>query len=136
VLTRYTQRRSDATSQKEIVVLNDLRNKLLDDDKIEINPEIKVGESTYLYGWDINFKYNKHFFRWWGNPNETEPNVYLMEEGWADRKNRPNPTNDIGTDEDKYYCFLVDAGMTKDIFTNKLECIINQAEQELLSLTD
>ena len=136
VLTRYTQRRSDATSQKEIVVLNDLRNKLLDDDKIEINPEIKVGESTYLYGWDINFKYNKHFFRWWGNPNETEPNVYLMEEGWADRKNRPNPTNDIGTDEDKYYCFLVDAGMTKENFTNKLECIINQAEQELLSLTD
>jgi hypothetical protein len=52
-----------------------------------------------------------------------------MEKGWPDRKNRPNPTNDKGTDEDKYYCFLVDDRMTKDIFTNKLECTINQAEQ-------
>jgi hypothetical protein len=55
--------------------LNDLRNELLDDDKIEINPEIQVGETTFLYGWDINFKYKEHFFQWWGNPNETEPDV-------------------------------------------------------------
>ncbi len=126
VLTRYSQRRSDVTSHKEIVVLNDLRNKLLNEVKAEISPEIKVGNTTYLYGWNINFKFNNHFFQWWGNPNEKELDVYLMEDDWKDYKERPNPTTDKGTDEYRFYCFRVDANEDADSFVEKLDNLIKQ----------
>lgn len=130
VLTRYSQRRSDATSHKEIVVLNDLRNKLLNSNDIEIPQEHKVAETIYLYGWNINFKYKNHFFRWYGYPNEEELDVYLMEDNWAGYKKRQNPTNDKGTEEDTHFCFRVFENTTPESFTEMLDCLIHQAEAD------
>ena len=135
VLTRYSQRRSDAISNKEIVVLNDSRKKLLDGINCEISPEIKVGKTNYLYGWNINFKYNKdnnpYFFQWWGNPNEKKLDIYLMENDWANYKKRPNPTNDKGTDEDIYFCFRVTEDMECETskFIEALDILVKYSEE-------
>ena len=124
------------------IVLNPILAQLKSDEIIDYSNKNSIENCRYYKCVDKNvdfkYKYNNkdYFFQWWGNPNEKKLDVYLMENDWLDYKKSPNPTNDKCTDEDKYYCFLVDAGMTKDIFTNKLECIINQAEQELLTLTD
>lgn len=126
VLTRYSYREENPRKCKEIIVLNDLRNKLLNEVRAEISPEIKVGNTTYLYGWNINFKYDNHFFQWYGNPNEKELDVYLMENDWTYKK-RPNHTS---TDEDNYYCFKVDENTTSDIFTKMLDCLIHQVEAD------
>jgi hypothetical protein len=37
---------------------------LLHNDKIEIWPETKVNQTSYLYGWDIQFTYQSKFFQW------------------------------------------------------------------------
>ncbi|MBQ6070139.1 MAG: DUF262 domain-containing protein [Bacteroidales bacterium] len=131
VLTRYSQRRSDATSHNEIVVLNDLRNRLLAHKDIVISQVKKVEGTTYLYGLNINFSYNNHFFQWYGSSNDIELDIYLMENDWADYKKRPNPTFDKNTDEDKYYCFKVDAAATPDSFIKELDSLIKQAESDL-----
>lgn len=129
VLTRYTQRRSDATSHKEIVVLNSLRNNLLNNDNIKIPLEIKVGETTYLYGWNINFKYNDFFFQWNGAQNE-KALVYLMKNYWEKRKKRTNSTFDKGTDEDTYYCFKVEEGTKSQAFLKSLDKLIDDFKRQ------
>lgn len=131
MLTRYSQRRSDATSHNEIVVLNDLRNRLLAHKDIVISQVKKVEGTTYLYGLNINFSYNNHFIQWYGSSNDIELDIYLMENDWADYKKRPNPTFDKNTDEDKYYCFKVDAAATPDSFIKELDSLIKQAESDL-----
>lgn len=126
VLTRYSQRRSYAPMYKDIVVLNDIRNKLLNGDNVEISPELRVGKTTYLYGWGINFKYNDHFFLWDGTQNKKEV-VYIMDDEWQQRKKHSNSLTDNVTDEDTHYCFKVESGMTSDQFINKLDELINNA---------
>ena len=126
VLTRYSQRRSYAPMYKDIVVLNDIRNKLLNGDNVEISPELRVGKTTYLYGWGINFKYNDHFFQWDGTQNKKEV-VYIMDDEWQQRKKHSNSLTDNVTDEDTHYCFVVESGMTSDQFINKLDELINNA---------
>ena len=65
VLTRYSYRRSGATSIKEIVVLNYFRNRLLNSlNEIVISEDNKVDGTNYLYGWDISFTYNGKEFKW------------------------------------------------------------------------
>lgn len=65
VLTRYSYRWSDATSIKEIVVLNYLRNRLLNSfNDIVISEDNKVDGTNYLYGWEISFTYNGKEFKW------------------------------------------------------------------------
>ena len=130
VLTRYSYRIENATSWKEIVVLNDLRNKLLNDGNIKIIPELKIGETTYLYGWNINFKYKAHFFQWCCTPKTTECDIiYMMEKDWKDNKKRPNPTNDKGTDDDIYYCFSVTEKMESNMLFQELDKLIKKSEQ-------
>ena len=126
VLTRYSQRRSYAPMYKEIVVLNDMRSKLLNGDNVEISSELRVGKTTYLYGWGINFKYNDHFFQWDGTQNKKEV-VYIMDDEWQQRKKHSNSLTDNVTDEDTHYCFVVESGMTSDQFINKLDELINNA---------
>ena len=126
VLTRYSQRRSDATSYKEIVVLNDLRNKLLSHKKIDVSLECKVAKTACFYGWNINFKYNSHFFQWWGNPNDKELDVYLLKEN-ENYCERQNPTPGKNTDEGKYFCFRVTEHTSTEDFLKKLNCLIQQA---------
>ena len=65
VLTRYSYRRSGATSIKEIVVLNYFRNRLLNSlNEIVISEDNKVDGTNYLYGWEISFTYNGKEFKW------------------------------------------------------------------------
>ena len=109
VLTRYTQRRSDATSHKEIVVLNYLRNKLLNSEDIMISDDNKVEGTCYLYGWNINFKYKGNNFQW------AEDNVvYLM------TKDDPNIHEEKDPDKpDSIYRFDA-SGISVQEFKNKL----------------
>ena len=75
---------------------------------------------------NVDFKYKDHFFRWYGNPNKEELDVYLMENDWANYKERPNSTSDKGPDEDRYYCFRVTKDMESDPskFTKALDNLI------------
>lgn len=88
----------------------------------------RMGNSDLFWGRNINFSYKENYFQWYGNPNEKELDVYLMENDWADYKKRPNPTSDIGTDEDIYYCFRVTEDMecNTDKFIEALNILIEQ----------
>ncbi|MBR1527367.1 MAG: DUF262 domain-containing protein [Prevotella sp.] len=81
---------------------------------------------------DFKYKFNDkyYYFNWWGNPNETELDVYLTEDNWNDYKKRPNPTSDKGTDEDIYYCFRVTKDMESDPskFTHALDELIKKLQ--------
>ena len=80
---------------------------------------------------DFKYKFNDkyYYFNWWGNPNETELDVYLTEDNWNDYKKRPNPTSDKGTDEDVYYCFRVTQEMSSKKFTDALKNLIEQSQK-------
>lgn len=98
--------------------------------KLLLDPSIQCENSIVcddiFYGNNIDFKYRDYFFRWYGNPNERELDVYLMKDNWTEYKKRPNPTYDKGTDEDTHYCFRVEDGMTPEQFLNKLDDLINE----------
>lgn len=65
VLTRYSYRWSSAISIKEIVVLNYLRNSLLNSlNDIVISEDNKVDGTNYFYGWEISFTYKGKEFKW------------------------------------------------------------------------
>ncbi len=80
---------------------------------------------------DFKYKFNDkyYYFNWWGNPNETELDVYLTEDNWKDYKKRTNPTTENNTDEDTYYCFRVTSKMETGIslFEDKLKALIDEA---------
>ncbi|UKK76723.1 DUF262 domain-containing protein [Segatella bryantii] len=123
VLTRYSQRRSDATSHKEIVVLNYLRNRLLHNDKIEIWPETKVNQTSYLYGWDIQFIYRSKFFQW-----HREGYVRMIK----DLENCEPIVKDESKDapEEKWYCFGPTQEMASETsqFTEALDELIKKLQ--------
>ncbi len=104
------------------------RNEILSSLLESINTEAQMGDSNLFWGWNIKFSYKNNYFQWYGNPNEKELDVYLMENNWADYKKRPNPTSDKGTDEDIYYCFRVTKDMENDTsqFMNALNKLIEQ----------
>lgn len=124
VLTRYSQRRSDATSHKEIVVLNYLRNRLLHNDKIEMWPETKVNQTSYLYGWDIQFTYQSKFFQW-----HREGYVRMIK----DFKKCEPIVKDESKDapEKKWYCFWPTQEMASDtsLFIKELKELIEQSKK-------
>lgn len=93
VLTRYSYRWSGATSIKEIVVLNYLRNRLLNSlNDIVISEDNKVDGTNYFYGWEISFTYKDKEFKW-----SEDNKVYLS-------KNDINAnTNEQLNHEDSYY---------------------------------
>lgn len=80
---------------------------------------------------DFKYKFNDkyYYFNWWGNPNETELDVYLTEDNWKDYKKRTNPTTEKNTNEDTYYCFRVTSKMETGIslFEDKLKALIDEA---------
>lgn len=93
VLTRYSYRWSGATSIKEIVVLNYLRNHRLNSlNEIVISEDNKVDGTNYFYGWEISFTYNDKEFKW-----SEDNKVYLS-------KNDINANTDEQLNhEDSYY---------------------------------
>lgn len=120
------------------IVLNPILAELKRYDRIDYSNENSIPNCRYYKCVDkdknknknknVDFKYGCHFFRWWGSPNAKELDVYLMENDWANYKERPNPTSDKGTDEDKYYCFRVTKDMESDTskFTDALDELIKQ----------
>ena len=106
---------------------NEILIKLIEEKVIETDKRIQ--DSNFFKDWNINFKYNNHFFQWWGSPNNKELDVYLMEDEWNDYKKRLNPTSGKGTDEDEYYCFRV-TGNDVDDFKRQLDTLINAANSK------
>ena len=122
------------------VVLNPILSKLQFESKISYrNSEGRdstIPNCRYYRCFDknVDFKYKfndkYYYFNWWGNPNETELDVYLTEDNWNDYKKRSNPTSDKGTDEDIYYCFRVTKDMESDPskFTDALDELIKKLQ--------
>ena len=115
------------------IVLNPILSQLKSQSSVDYHSENRIENSRYYKCKEKNvlFKYNYHFFQWWGNPNEKELDVYLMENNWSDYKKRPNPTTDKGTDEDIHYCFRVTKDMEADTskFTDALDNLIKDSEE-------
>lgn len=126
VLTCYSTRRTYQTFPDKIVVLNYRRNNLLQEQCVSIETDCKIGNTNYLYGWNVNFKYNNNCFQWWGSPNDKELDVYLMKENWEYCEKKMH-TSDKKTDEDRYFCFRVIENISTEDFLKKLDCLIQQA---------
>lgn len=115
VLTQYTQRRSDATSHKDIVVLNELRNKLLNDSDIVITDDRKMEGTSYLYGWIINFKYKYNNFQW-----AEDNTVYLM------TKDDPNKYANINSEKPDSIISFDASDIREERFKEQLDILISQ----------
>jgi len=87
----------DNSKRDEILLRDDAKDR---DDEIIIDQAYIVGNKEYLYGWDIDFEYNSHNYRWYSNDY-----IYLLdEEGRCIAKQ-----SSMGSQyEDRYYCFLYD----------------------------
>ena len=92
-----------------------------------ITTNAQMGNSDFFWGWNVNFNYSGKCFQWYGNPNEKELDVYLMEDNWENYKKRLNPAIEKGTDEDTYYCFRVETDTSPDAFIGLLDSLINLA---------
>jgi hypothetical protein len=115
------------------IVLNPILSQLKFNNIVDYCEKNRIENSRYYRCVDknVDFKYGSYFFRWWGYPNEEKLDVYLMENDWANYKERPNPTSDKGTDEDRYYCFRVTKDMESDTskFTDALDELIKQLQK-------
>lgn len=130
-LTRYSNRiKGNVNYPWQIIPLHeDLRAKLLDG----MESDQRRGK-CYFIGWksDINFKYNYHWFQWYGIPDEDkgEYDIYLLKDDWV-HENDPYMRHDEDTtkDDDKrtYYCFKVGAGMTSEMFKGKLDNLVRDS---------
>lgn len=126
VLTCYSKREPYPKFPDKIVVLNYRRNNLLQEQCVSIENDCKIGNTNYLYGWNVNFKYNNHCFQWRGSPNDKELDVYLTKENWKYCEKKMH-TSDKKTDEDRYFCFRVTENISTEDFLKKLDCLIQQA---------
>lgn len=97
-----------------------------------ITTSTRMDDSDFFWGWNINFEYKNHFFQWWGNPNEKQLDVYLMEDDWAYNKKQQDPQIEGQPDNINYYCFKMTKEMETDtsLFTKQLDCLIAQAFPE------
>lgn len=77
---------------------------LLRDVEISLKTDIVVGNKEYLYGWDIDFEYNSHSYRWYSNDY-----IYLLDDEGRCIAKQPSMGSQY---EARYYCFLYN---TKDI---------------------
>lgn len=122
------------------VVINPILSQLAGKE-IEYNEKNKIPNCRYYKceNKNVEFKYKKddkdYYFQWYGNPNEKELDVYLMEimeNERTDYKKRSNPTNGKGTDEDNYYCFRVSSEMVENTtqFTDELDNLIKQVNSD------
>ena len=92
----------DNSKRDEILLRDDAKDR---DAKIIIDQAYIVGNKEYLYGWDIDFKFNSHSYRWYSNNY-----IYLLDEEGRCIAKQPSMGSQY---EDRYYCFLYDK--TKDI---------------------
>lgn len=114
------------------IVLNPILAQLKINNTIDYSEKNKIGNCRYYKCVDrnVDFKYNNHFFQWWGNPNDTELDIYLMEDNGCHYKQRQNPKIEEQPDNINYYCFEVTENMTIDDFCEKLDELIEQAKSD------
>ncbi len=100
-------------------------------DESKIYTGQKNDKGSFFWGEHVDFKYKEYFFQWYGNPNEKELDVYLMDNDWADYKKRQEPVNDEQTDRRDFYCFSVTAEMNNDtsLFIDELDKLIEQVKE-------
>ena len=116
------------------VVLNPILSKLLFDGRItyrkdnEVDCTIEKCRYYKCHNRNVDFVYNGNCFQWWGNPNEKELDVYLMEKDWGDYKSKGDLICTDKPDEYNYFCFRVSNNTTPDEFCLKLDCLIAQAK--------
>ena len=70
---------------------------LLKDVEVILKPEVLVGNKEYLYGWDIDFEYNGHSYRWYSNNY-----IYLLD---TEGKCITKQSSEGESYEERYYCF-------------------------------
>ena len=84
----------DNSNRDDILLRDDAKDR---DAKIIIDQAYIVGNKEYLYGWDIDFEYNSHSYRWYSNDY-----IYLLDtEGRCIAKQ----LSEGKSYEDRYYCF-------------------------------
>ncbi|GEM_PF-3698488 len=118
------------------VVINPILSQLAGKE-IEYNEENKIPNCRFYKcrKKNVEFKYKKddkdYYFQWYGNPNEKELDVYLMDNDWADYKKRQEPVNDEQTDRRDFYCFSVTPEMNNDtsLFIDELDKLIEQVKE-------
>jgi hypothetical protein len=111
------------------VILGKCRNLIATTQEISLEETFKVAGTDFVSGKDVNFKYNDHWFQWYGIPDEDngEYDIYLLKDDWV-HENDPYMRRDEDTKEkgDKrtYYCFKVGAGMTSEMFKKELDNLV------------
>lgn len=105
----------DNSNRDDILLRDDAKDR---DAKIIIDQAYIVGNKEYLYGWDIDFEYNSHSYRWYSNDY-----IYLLDEEGRCIAKQPSMGSQY---EDRYYCFRYDN--TKDI-KDELRRILQEYEE-------
>ena len=114
------------------VILGKCRNLIATTREISLEEIFKVAGTDFVSGKDVNFKYNNHWFQWYGVPSDGEYDIYLLKDDWKNQgdpyaQHQKDPTKQ--GDEQIYYCFKVEATETKDSFTGKLNELIQWANK-------
>lgn len=118
------------------VILGKCRNLIATTQEISLEETFKVAGTDFVSGKDVNFKYNNHWFQWYGVPGDREYDIYLLKNDWKKQsdqyeQHQKEPTKQ--GDEQIYYCFKVEATETKDSFKDKLNDLIKCAGKQLPS---
>ena len=109
------------------VIIGNNRTLLMDGNFELQDKNIVVPQTNFVYYFDVNFKYNNNFFQWYGNPNDSELDVYLMNGIWCDYKRRSD-FKEGRPDKDNYYCFEVNDTTNLESFKQMLNNLIQEAE--------
>ena len=116
----YHNHKAIFPSSTGVFLDNKKRDDLLDStEQISISDEHKIPDTTFLYGSDINFSFNSHYFQW-----SRKDFVYLMENDSYDKYMIKD--ENAQEDTDKYFCFNTDIIKDKDELIQKLNELINQ----------
>ena len=93
------------------------------------------GCSLFVLGWDVSFKYNDHWFRWFGSPKSGsgEYDIYLLKEEWKGDSSYATHNQDSSKEGDaqECYCFNVKDEENVSSFKKELEKLINVAQSIL-----
>ncbi len=115
------------------VILGNQRTLLLTTKGIEVLNGERVANTNFLCGKNVFFKFNEHWFQWWGIPNDTEFDVYLLKKDWHNNEESPWEEHDEDNtklgDQQTLYCFKVFAGENEDSFIEKLNELISLSHQ-------
>ena len=92
---------------------------LLNSDGIQVDDSAKIPGTPLLYGWDIDFRYKQHNFRWYRTDY-----VYLMDSNDGNVYVENNVEK--MAEEEKYFCFKCDDCMTKEAILSRLDELIQK----------